>query len=101
MLILLIKLIYHWLIAIGTETVICGAYVDVRWSDEKTTPHYYYLSFANDPNDSDTADEYGYPDDEVFYYLSSIKDLVRIVLFGHPHGWRVKALRLNTAHLLE
>ena len=55
---------------------------------------FLYLSFSADPEDSSYFDDYGIPDDEIFYYLDKWTELIKYAWTEHPYGWRISETQL-------
>lgn len=98
-----IKFLFLWAKALRTDSVICGAFVNLKWFDEpKAMISGYYISFSIDPAESDDLfDDYGYADDDVFYYMESVGRLINLTWRQHTDGWRVHSGTLNTATDIE
>ncbi len=98
-----IKFLFLWVKALKTNSVICGAFVNLRWFDEpKSMIEGTYISFSADPAKSnDLFDDYGYADDEVFHYLTSVGQLITFTWRQHTEGWRIHSGTLNTATDIE
>lgn len=61
----------------------------IVWDDRYTDPVHRLCSFAPEPPDGGEWDEYGHRDDEVFYYLAGIGEVVRYTITTHDDGWRI------------
>jgi len=102
-----IKFLFLWAKALRTDSIICGAFVNLKWFDEpEAMIGGYYISFSADPAESDSDDydlfdDYGYPDDDVFYYMASVGQLINLTWRQHIDGWRIHTGTLNTATDIE
>jgi hypothetical protein len=78
--------------AFTPNTRIIGADCKTQWSDTEDETD-LYVSFA--PSDVDKShDRHGVADDEVFYYLSGVRELLSLMWNGHADGWTLSDVRL-------
>lgn len=113
---LTIRFIYLLITNHLANKVIVGANCCLLWGNEvKSTD--IYISFSKQPlwdftKDRDAReyppkhqefsdmDDYGVPDDEVFWYTPEAKDFIKVI-WGKPFGWRVCEFTLSVSDELE
>jgi hypothetical protein len=80
---------------------LAGAEMNVMWFDEPNSAwneheEFVYASFGVDPVETSNFDEFGVPDDEIFYYFSGFMEVAGCIIRQHHDGWQIKDIRLVT-----
>ncbi len=78
--------------AVTPNTTLIGADCKTQWHDtEDEAP--LYVSFS--PSDVDkSTDQHGVADEDIFYYISGIRELLSLMWNGHADGWTLTDVRL-------
>lgn len=72
-----------------------GAHVNVSFKDDEGSVLYRYVSFGKEvydnPDGDPVGDDYGIPDEKIFYYIDGIEEWTSIIRNGHEewviHSW--------------
>ena len=97
------SVLFQWVVALGQDKKIIGVEAEVRWVNMFDYSHFIendqsvYCSLSKEPPYEGLFDDYGIPDDEIFHYFSSVKDVLKHCASTHDEGWRIHACRLVSA----
>jgi len=77
---------------------------DPRWFPNDKYQLDYYISLSPPPStdseQTETFDDYGYPDSDVYHYARNIRDVVGVMWHLDDETWHVRSANLNTALVL-
>lgn len=76
-----------------------GVDMTIRW-DDTDEERMYYASFGRlDWSNADSVseplwDSFGVADDEIFYYFTNKRELLKTIIQDHHDGWRILGFRI-------
>ena len=89
--ILAIRVLFSFVknVMFGKQQLI-GADIQIYWDDTHPIELLdYYASFSK-VDDSEDFDEFGIPDDEIFFYFKNFSELLEFIIKGESHdNWSI------------